>query len=177
MALGALAFGLARSSIDHRQAVLALVSPVTAGQPLTSADLGVADISTSPGVAMVPASQESSILGRTAATNLVAGALLAPSELGSPTTVKSGDGIVAVDLHQGSVASSMQPGGKVIVVNTAAAGGSGGKVLGQATVLSVAAPDATGDVSVSLVAPVAAAPSIAAASAAGNVALVVLPPS
>jgi len=60
MAVGALAFGLARSSIDHRVAALALVRSVTAGQPVTLADLGIVEVSTSPGVSTVPASDESS---------------------------------------------------------------------------------------------------------------------
>jgi hypothetical protein len=175
MAVGALAFGLARSSIDHRVAALALVRSVTAGQPVTLADLGIVEVSTSPGVSTVPASDESSVLGRTAATNLVPGGLLVPGDLGSPMTLKSGEGVVAVDLHQDSVPVSLQPGGRVLVVNTAAAGGSSGAVLGQATVLSVSGPDPSGGVSVSLVAPVGVAPSIAAASAAGNVSVVVLP--
>ena len=140
MAVGALAFGLARSSIDHRVAALALVRSVTAGQPVTLADLGIVEVSTSP----VPASDESSVLGRTAATNLVPGGLLVPGDLGSPMTLKSGEGVVAVDLHQDSVPVSLQPGDRVLVVNTAAAGGSSGAVLGQATVLSVSGPDPSG---------------------------------
>jgi hypothetical protein len=177
MATGAIAFGLARSSIDHRVAVLALIRPVTAGQQVTSSDLGVVEVSTSPGLSIVPASGESSVLGRTAATNLVPGGLLVLGDLGASTTVKAGDGVVAVDLHQGSVPVSLQPGSRVLVVDTAAGGGGGTRVLGQATVLSASAPDPSGGVSDSLVAQASEAPLIAAASAAGNVSVVVLPPS
>src|SRR5580700_7299693 len=79
MACGALAFGLARSSIDHRVAVLAVVRNVSAGQQLASSDLGVVEVSTSAGLSVVPATGESSIVGRTVATNLVAGGLLVPA--------------------------------------------------------------------------------------------------
>lgn len=175
MAIGALAFGLARSSIDHRVAVLAVVQNVTAGQQLSSSDLGVVEVSASSGLAVVPASEEPSMIGRTVSTSLVAGGLLVPAELGSPVAVKPGDGVVAVDLHQGAVPSSLQPGSSVIVVDTAAGAGSGGRVIGQATVLSISGPDGSGDMSLSLVAPVGAAPTVAAAAAAGNVSVVVVP--
>jgi hypothetical protein len=174
MAFGALAFGLARSSIDHRVAVLVLVQNVTAGQQLTSSDLGVVEVSASSRLSVVPASEEPSMIGRTVATNLVVGGLLVPAELGSPVAVKSGDGVVAVDLHQGAVPSSLQPGSSVLVVDTAAGAGSGGRVIGQATVLSISGPDPAGGMSLSLVSSVGVAPSIAAASAAGNVSVVVL---
>jgi hypothetical protein len=177
MAVGALVFGLARSSIDHRQSVLALVRPVTAGQSLTSSDLGVVEVSISPGISAVASYEESSMLGRTASTNLVAGELLVSSELGASSTVKPGDAVVAVDLHSGSVPVSLAPGDRVIVIDTAASGGSTSSVLGQASVLSVSGPDPSGDVSVSLVAPVGVAPSMATASAAGNVSVVLLPAS
>jgi len=177
MAVGALVFGLARSSIDHRQTVLALVHPVTAGESLTSSDLGVVEVSISPGISVIPSYEESSVLGRTASTNLVAGELLVPAELGASSTVKPGDSVVAVDLHQGSVPVSLVPGDRVIVIDTAASGGSTSSVLGQASVLAVSGPDPSGDVSVSLVAPIGAAPSMAAASAVGNVSVVLLPAS
>jgi hypothetical protein len=173
MAIGAIGFGLARSSIDHRMAVIALAQNVTAGHQLTADDLVVVEVSTSPGLSIVPASQESSVVGRTVATNLVAGGLLVLAELGSPVSVRAGEAIVAVDVHQGSVPSTLQPGSHVLVVDTAA--GSGGRVVGPATVLSIAAPDASGGVSVSLVATAAAAPPIAAASAGDDVSLVVVP--
>jgi hypothetical protein len=173
MAIGAIGFGLARSSIDHRVAVIALAQNVTAGHQLTADDLVVVEVSTSPGLSIVPALQESSMVGRTVATNLFAGGLLVPAELGSPVSVQTGDAVVAVDVHQGSVPSTLQPGSHVRVVDTAA--GSGGRVVGQATVLSIAGPDASGGVSVSLVATAAAAPPIATASATGDVSLVVVP--
>ncbi|MHB8246073.1 MAG: hypothetical protein ACYDGN_12115 [Acidimicrobiales bacterium] len=177
MAIGALGFGLARSSIDHRVAVLSLTRPVTAGQQVTASDLGVVRVSVSTGISVVPANLESSVVGRTAATNLVAGGLLVSSELGAPTTVKPGYGVVAVDLRQGSVPVLLQAGSHVLVVDTAAGGGSTSRVLGHATVLSVSGASPAGGVSVSIVAPLGATPSILAASAAGNISVVVLPAS
>lgn len=175
MAIGALAFGLARSSIDHRVAVLTVVTSVTAGQQLSPSDLGVVEVSASPGLSTIPASEEPSVVGRTVATNVVAGSLLVPADLGSPVAVKTGDAVVAVDVHQAAVPSSLEPGSSLLVVDTAAGAGSGGRVIGQATVLSVSGPDGSGDMSLSLVAAVGLAPAIAAASAGGNVTVVVVP--
>lgn len=175
MALGALGFGLARASIDHRVAVLALTRNVGAGQQLSSADLAVVEVSSSPGLSDVPSSQENSMIGRIVAMNLVAGGLLVPAELGSPATVQAGEAVVAVDVHQGSTPSSLQPGSHVIVVDTSTGSAAGGAGFGRATVLSESGPDASGDVSISLVVGAGTASEIASASAAGNVALVVVP--
>jgi hypothetical protein len=173
MALGALAFGLARTSIDHRMSVLALARNVGAGQQLSSSDLAVVEVSSSAGLSVVPASEEAAMVGRTVAMNLVAGGLLVPAEIGAPATVHAGEAVVAVDVHQGAVPSSLQPGSRVDVVDTA--GSAGGQVFGRATVLSEFGPDASGDMSISLVAGAGMAPEIAAASSAGDVALVVVP--
>ena len=78
----ALAFTDASLHLGSREEVLVVAQPVSAGQVLTASDLRAARVSTGSGLHVVPADQESSVIGRRAAVPLVAGALLTTSEVG-----------------------------------------------------------------------------------------------
>ena len=113
---GALAFADASVHLGSRQEVLVVTQPLAAGQVLTSGDLGAAKVSTGSGLQAIPLTQESTVLGRSVAVPLVAGALLTNSEVGSTAPVASGSDVVAVGLKAGAFPPDLAPGDRVQVV-------------------------------------------------------------
>lgn len=181
----ALAFAVASSHMAAGENVLALNRPVAAGQALTPADLTTVRLSTSTGLAVVPAAEESSLVGRPAAVALVAGSLLIPAEIGSPPPSAAGFDVVALGLKAGAYPPALGPGDRVEVVpvpsasapSTASLAGPSSPV--RATVIGIdSAPSGSAtDVVVSLEVDSADAPGVAALAAAGAASLVELPPA
>ena len=161
--------------------VLALARSVPAGHVVQPGDLRVVKVTPTAGLDPVPAVSESSTVGRPAAVALVAGTLLTPADLGTPSG-GSGD-VVAVALKAGAYPPSLGPGGRVDVVPVVGGSSSGSTpVSGQsgsigAVVLSVDATPAgsSADAVVSLQVNPADADEVAALAAAGQIALVELP--
>jgi hypothetical protein len=144
---GALAFADASVHLGSRQEVLVVTQPLAAGQVLTSGDLGTAKVSTGSGLQAIPLTQESTVLGRSVAVPLVAGALLTTSEVGSTTPVASGSDVVAVGLKAGAFPPDLAPGVRVQVVpvSSSDSGGAGTVTSGSpvsATVMAVEAASA-----------------------------------
>ena len=177
----ALAFGVASVRASHGEQVLAVARSVPAGHVVQPGDLRVVKITPTAGLDPVPALSESSTVGRPAAVALVAGTLLTPADLGTPSG-GSGD-VVAVALKAGAYPPSLGPGGRVDVVPVVGSSSSGSApVSGQsgsigAVVLSVDATPAgsSADAVVSLQVNPADADEVAALAAAGQIALVELP--
>ena len=177
----ALAFGVASVRASHGEDVLALARSVPAGHVVQPGDLRVVKVTPTAGLDPVPAVSESSTVGRPAAVALVAGTLLTPADLGTPSG-GSGD-VVAVALKAGAYPPSLGPGGRVDVVPVVGGSSSGSApVSGQsgsigAVVLSVDATPAgsSADAVVSLQVNPADADEVAALAAAGQIALVELP--
>jgi hypothetical protein len=170
-----------------RQPVLALAQPVTAGQQITAADLEVVRVSAAGPVSLVPASQQAEVTGSTAAASLPAGTLLAGGDIGAPPPAR-GQVRLGVALKPGQYPPDLSAGQDVDVLATPASGttssspGSGGAgaalPVGEAVVLSVSAASAsgaTGETVVELQVPQDAMPQVAAASAAGQLALATVP--
>jgi hypothetical protein len=177
----ALAFGVASVRASHGEDVLALARSVPAGRVVQPGDLRVVKVTPTAGLDPVPAMSESSTVGRPAAVALVAGTLLTPADLGTPSG-GSGD-VVAVALKAGAYPPSLGPGGRVDVVPVVGGSSSGSApISGQsgsigAVVLSVDATPAgsSADAVVSLQVNPADADEVAALAAAGQIALVELP--
>ena len=177
----ALAFGVASVRASHGEQVLAVARAVPAGHVVQPGDLRVVKVTPTAGLDPVPAVSESSTIGRPTAVALVAGTLLTPADLGTPSG-GSGD-VVAVALKAGAYPPSLGPGGRVDVVPVVGGSSSGSApVLGQsgsigAVVLSVDATPAgsSADAVVSLQVNPADADEVAALGAAGQIALVELP--
>jgi hypothetical protein len=177
----ALAFGVASVRASHGEDVLALARSVPAGRVVQPGDLRVVKVTPTAGLDPVLAVSESSTVGRPAAVALVAGTLLTPADLGTPSG-GSGD-VVAVALKAGAYPPSLGPGGRVDVVPVVGGSSSGSApVSGQsgsigAVVLSVDATPAgsSADAVVSLQVNPADADEVAALAAAGQIALVELP--
>lgn len=182
---GALLFLGVYTGMDRRQEVLAVARPVAAGQVIAAEDLRIVRVSTSEGVAPVPASRSSSVVGKTAAVPLVEGTLVVEGQVGPPSALQAGQAIVGVALKAGQAPASLPPGTRVQVVDTLkSANGDAPRpivVTSSAVVApagqNAAKPSANGTIVVSLIVPAGDAPAVAAAAQDGQVSLVVLPAS
>lgn len=111
------------ASAGHRTAAVVVVRPLAQGQPITSADLGQADVSVSGGVQYIPVSEASVIEGKRAAAAIPVGSLLTTGDLATAAAVASGDAVVGVALKDGQFpASGLVPGQQVMVVQTGTPG-------------------------------------------------------
>jgi hypothetical protein len=117
----ALVFATIWSRAGSETRVLVLTRSVDAGHVLVSSDLRSANVSTGQGVATIPATSESSVVGRTTAVPLSAGSLLNPDALGSGRALRSGEAVVGLALKPGTFPSSLAPGDHVRVVDTTGA--------------------------------------------------------
>ena len=182
----ALVFAEGWLAAGHRQPVLALAQPVAAGQVITAADLETVRVSAAGPVSLVPASRQAEVVGSTAAASLPAGSLLAGSDIGTPPPVK-GQVRLGVALKPGAYPPDLAAGQDVDVLATPAAAASGSSSsggapaalpVGEAVVLSVspaAASSGSGDTVVEIQVPADAMPQVAAANAAGQIALATIP--
>ena len=143
----ALAFTDASLHLGSREEVLVVSHPLAAGQVLTPSDLRTAKVSTGSGLSVVPVAEESTVVGRSVAVSLVAGALLTSGEVGSASPVGSGSDVVALALKAGSFPPDLSPGDRVQVVPVSSPSGgsdtssSAGSPI-AATVLAVEAAPA-----------------------------------
>jgi hypothetical protein len=182
----ALVFAEGWLKAGNRQPVLALAQPVTAGQVITSADLETVRVSAAGPVSLVPVSREGEVAGSTAAVSMPAGTLLTGSDIGTPPPVK-GQVRLGVALKPGQYPPDLAAGQDVDVLATPAAAASGSSSsgaasaalpVGEAVVLSVspaAASNGSGDTVVEIQVPADAMPQVAAANAAGQIALATIP--
>jgi Flp pilus assembly protein CpaB len=131
----ALAFADASLHDGSRQEVLVVAQPLSAGQMLTTADLQSVQVSTGDGLQVVLASEEASVVGRSVAVPLVAGALLTRTEVGSPSAVGSDSDVVAVGLKFGAYPPDLAPGDRVqvIPVSSSSSGSASGSASADAT--------------------------------------------
>jgi SAF domain-containing protein len=181
----ALVFAEGWLQAGDRQPVLALARPVAAGQVITSADLEVVRVSAAGPVSLVPASRQAWVAGSTAAVSMPAGSLLSGGDIGTPPPGR-GQVRLGVALKAGQYPPDLSPGQDVDVIATPASGtagpspasGSAALPVGQAVVLSVSpAPAAggSGETVVELQVSQDAMPQVAAANAAGQIALAAIP--
>lgn len=183
----ALVFAEGWLAAGNRQPVLALAQPVTAGQVITSADLETVRVSAAGPVSLVPASRQAEVAGSTAAVSMPAGTLLTGSDIGTPPPVK-GQVRLGVALKAGAYPPDLAAGQDVDVLATPASGTSGSSSssgsasaalpVGQAVVLSVSPASAaggSGETVVELQISQDAMPQVAAANAAGQIALATIP--
>jgi hypothetical protein len=182
----ALVFAEGWLAAGHRQPVLALAQPVAAGQVITAADLETVRVSAAGPVSLIPASRQAEVVGSTAAASLPAGTLLAGSDIGTPPPLK-GQVRLGLALKPGAYPPDLAAGQDVDVLATPAAAASGSSSsgaasaalpVGEAVVLSVspaAASSGSGDTVVEIQVPADAMPQVAAANAAGQIALATIP--
>lgn len=174
------------SRAGHRVPVLAVVHRVAQGQRLSERDLGVVQVSQSGGLQVVPSADEAAVTGATAAAALEPGTLLSPVDLSRRPVLAAGMAIVGLALKAGQFpGQGVVAGARVEVIATPGVPSSGSAatsplvLTGAAQVVGVQQPAAasgSGGLMVSLEVPRVLAPALAAASAAGQAAVVVVAP-
>jgi len=183
VAVCALVFAAGWVQAGNRKPVLAVVHDVAAGQLLTAADLQVVRVSASGPVSLVPAAQETSVLGQPAAGPLPPGALLTSGDVG-PTAPAAGQDDLGVPVKAGQYPPDLSAGQTVDVLATPAAssGGSSSQATsspalpaGQAIVLGVDVNASSGATVVELRLSQNAVPQVAAAAATGQITLATIP--
>ncbi len=159
-----------------KTAVVVVVADVPAGQPITRADLST--VAVAGGVTAIAGDHLDSVVGQSAAVHLLPNMLLQRSMVTATGGLSAGEAAVGVAVKSGQVpADGLTPGDTVEVVELAAAS-SGGP--GPATVLVARAqvsavredPAQSGGTLATVVVPLDKAAAVAAASGAGQVALI-----
>lgn len=186
--LGALLALALYTSVDRRQAVLAVRRPVAAGQVIAPEDLRQVRVSTADGITPVPVSRSATVVGKSAAVALVPGTLITSNHVGPPSSLQAGQAIVGVALKAGQAPAALPAGTRVQVITTVKGGGAdqARPVVLTSSAVVAPAPAAHGAPAksttsattvVSLIVPANEAPAVAAAAADGQVSLVALPAS
>ncbi|GAA1553193.1 SAF domain-containing protein [Streptomyces globosus] len=177
-ALGAAA---AVSAVGDRTKVLAIANDVPAGQPLTDADVVVAEVSADSALTPMPATDRASVVGKRPAVDLRKGSLLVAGQLQPGTGLGDDKQQVGVQVKRGQApAGSLVPGDKVLAVTVP---GQGEQPTGKdgaeappssvkAVVVSVSRPDASGAVVVNLAVASSDGPLLATRASSGRIALV-----
>lgn len=163
---------------DNQTRVLALARDVQAGQVLTAEDLRVARISGS-GVSALSAAGASSLVGQTVTATLPAGTLLNPSMVSVTPLPASGLVVVALAVKPGGAPAQAVPGRDVSIIRvTTAADPKDSQpvvLVPKARLVSTRTDSSSGVQILSVQIPSASAVMVAQASAAGAVAVTLLP--
>lgn len=179
VAVGALVTAWLVSSASQHTPVLVLAHDVPFGATLSQSDLAVTDVSVDSTVAVVPAADESSVVGMTAATNLPAGTLLARSSLTAAAPPAAGQLLVGLAVPANRMpAGGLTAGDRILVVDTPAADAdppTGPPPTISATVVRVGAADLNGVSVVDVTVATGDGPALAARAATGRIAVVVEP--
>jgi hypothetical protein len=181
---GALLFAALAASLSGRQSVLAMARSVPAGQVVTEADLAEVRMASDGGLRAIAAADRHTVVGQTAALDLIEGTLVTRDHLGAGSGPGPGKAVIGVALEPGQVPSSeLAPGDRVQVLDTGTAPVAGQRsqprVLAGARVSEVEWVDtgaSSGEAVVSLVVEEVEAPAIAAAAADDRVILVLVSP-
>jgi hypothetical protein len=178
-----LAAVLVYGRVGDRHDVLAMARTVEVGQVVQAGDLRVVHVSADPGVHTVRAAERARIVGQPAAVRLLAGTMLSADQVGDATRLPAGTALVGAVVKAGQFPLGLAAGDTVgLIVSSPTAGSTGASsdqgsqnALPVATVVAVQpAVDATGNTAVSLQVPLAVAPAVADAGAAGRLNLVVM---
>ena len=179
MGIGVLTGAWLVNGAGDRQSVLAVARTVQFGAVITADDLTRAEVSLDPAVSTVPARDIGQIVGRVAATDLTPGSLLTRSAVTDVAPPTRGQVLVAIALPTSRMpAGSLQPGDRVLVVDTPPAGGDAPTLPPTtiaATVVRLGPPDLNGMTVVDVTVASADGPALAARSATGRIALVLQP--
>lgn len=169
---GALVSGLMVQSAGERTAVLAAAGPIAQGQVIAADDLKVVEVAVADGVAVVPATHRSALVGQVAAAPVAEGTLLAPGQVSPDGGLPDGTVVVGALLGPGQLpVANLQPGQRVRMLTTA---GSAQPALGEASVFATSPGTQTGSVFVSLAVDDGVADDVALAVAAQGLSLILM---
>ena len=172
--LMALAFLLWNATTVQRVPVVALAEAVVRGQILTVEDLQVVHVGTDDQLAVTPAEDATTLVGRAAVTDLPAGTLVVAEQLAAGATLVEGAGVVGLALSPGQYPTPRLRIGDLVNV-LAVADHDGGRLLVEAAeVVGVDPVGTQGQVFVSLQAGEEQAGEVATTAATGEVRLVLV---
>jgi len=189
---GALAAGLLVVQSGKRVAAIEITQQVGAGQRIPLSAMQQVQVATGTGLDYVPWAEASQVAGFFAATTIPPGTLLTGAMVARASGVTTGRDILGLALKDGQLPAQLKPGDQVRIyaVSGQASGsagcpGTGGDALtGDAVVVSVLTPgngslagSSSGTTDVTVAVSPADAGAVACDAAAGNVAVVVLPPA
>lgn len=170
--LGFLVWSMSSTSVE----VVAMRSAVDRGEVISSDDLMLVRVTVDPAVQIVPGAQLGEIVGKRAASDLVAGSLLSPAGVAGKVAPATGESIVGVALAVGKLpAEPLRVGDKVRLVQTPAdqADVPATQIAIDAVIQNVPEMSEDGQtVVVDLLVPSSRAAEVAARAATGRVALV-----
>lgn len=177
----------------ERSGYVAVARFVPEGAVVSAEDLRIVDLSRPGGLAVVPASEAATVVGRQASEPLEPGTLLAPAEVSPNNQLSENEALVGTSLAADQMPGALHVGEAVLVVvasgeasgsgsvgtaSTEPGGGSGmaGEVITTGTVYALAPASlaSTGSETVTIEVPRAVAPTVTAASSAGEIALAVI---
>ncbi|MFD0327080.1 SAF domain-containing protein [Streptacidiphilus monticola] len=120
-AVGALGAYTMVNQAGDRVAVLAVAHAVAKGQVVQASDLTTAQVAPDPALKTVAVGRSSTIVGKTAATDLAVGMLVTPGSVTAGVDVTAGKSVVGVLAKPGMIpAGRLAPGQAVSVVQTPA---------------------------------------------------------
>jgi SAF domain len=112
----AIGFSSAWLRASGHQEVLIVSKGLSAGQVISLSDLRTAQLSVASGVASMPASDISQVIGRPVASAVTPGTLLTESDVAQTTGPPSGRAVVGLALKPGQYPPGLAPGERVLVV-------------------------------------------------------------
>jgi hypothetical protein len=169
----------------ERVAVVGVARDVAWGEVVTSADLVQVEVVNDPALKPVPWADVSSLIGQHAAADLQAGSLITEKSVTGAEVPGPGNALVGVSVKQAQMpVTTLHPGDRVVLVLTAdtpavqqptGAASAAAAAPIDATVFTVGSTDASGARTVDVVLAEDQAARVASASAAGKVAIVLVP--
>jgi SAF domain-containing protein len=111
-----------KGSDEARQPVLAMRNAVRRGEVVRREDLMVVELNADTRLATIPDKESGRAIGKIAAADLAAGAVVSPDQFTETAPIKDGEAIVGMTLEPGEVpTATMRPGDTVQVVQAAKA--------------------------------------------------------
>ena len=174
--LGALASMWAYQSSSDSRSVLTVRQTIERGEVITADNLMSVSISVDPALKPLSADQASSIVGKHAALDMVAGGVVIQDQVTEQALPSKGSSVVGVGLTPGMLpANQLRVGDRVRVVSTPGDQGEISVVEPasvEAVVVGITQDEVTGNTIVNVEVPAADGPTLAARSATGKVAIV-----
>lgn len=156
--------------------VLVVAADVAQGQPITATDLRTAAVNTDSGLAVLPASQESAVIGKLAAKPLSTGDLLNADMVTNAVIPADGQTLVGVTVALPKLpAEPLQPGDLVRIVDTPRDQDNApvqGPIATRAQVVSTRPIPELGQVTVDVLVPEGEGNWVSARAATGRVAII-----
>jgi hypothetical protein len=181
--IGILASTALYTATSARVPVLIATANIPSGSVITTSDVGIANVSVSAGVQIIPGMQLARVVGLIASTSLHPGMMLAASELTTARPPSPGQVLVPLPMKQSILpASGIGPGDHVVIEATPGAQGQAGSSMAAPALLEPVAgvveatslvPDADGYDVIDVLVASASGDALAAQASTGQIALIV----